>query len=306
MRPETGANDAGAPPRRVLEYLLGRWESLARRFDGAPPGLLKTLQADAGRLVAETLRRGVQFNADMSGLGEFIEAARAADDTIGGPGRFLWSSIWTTMRFGFERSRMVAQVEPFERLRPATDGVRGGRLRDEPEVLRAIDADLCRRIVLDLRERMDAAETERPAEPPATAAPAEFPAAGGIAAPAEPPAAGAPAAVSRLPRPKKSTTAGDARAKLIAALLKHHGYENGCCINYDPIGNNALARLADVAGSSASKFMKSEAGGYAKYRTTCRNTTALNAALAALAGERPARAIFNPTRIAAPDPDNAD
>src|SRR5262249_14849373 len=47
-------------------------------------------------------------------------------------------------------------------------------------------------------------------------------------------------------RAKRSTEPGEAREKLIAALTKHHKYAEASCLNQEPIGNNQLARLADV------------------------------------------------------------
>src|SRR5262249_32651563 len=41
---------------------------------------------------------------------------------------------------------------------------------------------------------------------------------------------------------KRSTERGEGRAKLIAALTKHHQYANGGCLNLDHIGNNELAK----------------------------------------------------------------
>src|SRR5262249_18814112 len=38
--------------------------------------------------------------------------------------------------------------------------------------------------------------------------------------------------------PKRSTERGEGRAKLIAALTKHHQYADGGCLNLEPIGNN--------------------------------------------------------------------
>jgi hypothetical protein len=73
---------------------------------------------------------------------------------------------------------------------------------------------------------------------------------------------------------KRSTERGEGRVKLIAALTKHHQYRNGSCLNWDPIGNNELARQAEVANSTALKFFddefnEGEKGGHAKYRAGC-------------------------------------
>ncbi|MBW3597506.1 MAG: hypothetical protein KY475_09560 [Planctomycetes bacterium] len=84
---------------------------------------------------------------------------------------------------------------------------------------------------------------------------------------------------------KRSTQRGDAREKLIAALTKHHEYANGSCLNQEPIANNALARLAGVAKSSASEFFKDEFKGYGLYRRNCQDITTLVGMLKMVNGE---------------------
>jgi hypothetical protein len=84
---------------------------------------------------------------------------------------------------------------------------------------------------------------------------------------------------------KKSHTRGEGREKLIAALTKHHQYANGGCLNLTPIGNNELARMADVAVSTASAFFEKELGGYTKYRVLCRDAGSLAVALKLLNNE---------------------
>ena len=80
-------------------------------------------------------------------------------------------------------------------------------------------------------------------------------------------------------RLKKSTERGEGRAKLIAALTKHHRYVDDIGLNYEPIKNNDLARLASVSRSTSSAFFKKQFGGYAKYRLLCRNDFRLRIAL---------------------------
>lgn len=63
---------------------------------------------------------------------------------------------------------------------------------------------------------------------------------------------------------KRSTERGEARAKLIAALLKHHG-----CRSVEPIGNNQLARLAGVDKATASAFFRQEFHSHATCRIIC-------------------------------------
>ncbi len=69
---------------------------------------------------------------------------------------------------------------------------------------------------------------------------------------------------------KRSTSAGEARAKVIAAFTKHHDYYGGRCWNYDPIGCTALARAADVAKSTATGWFKEKFGGHFEYAAMCR------------------------------------
>lgn len=81
---------------------------------------------------------------------------------------------------------------------------------------------------------------------------------------------------------KRSTVRGEGQAKLIAALTKHHNYADGSCLNWEPIGNNELARLAEVSESTASTFFKNQFGGHAKYRSACRIQEALIGSLKTL------------------------
>jgi len=68
---------------------------------------------------------------------------------------------------------------------------------------------------------------------------------------------------------KSSHQRGEARIKIIAALTMHHKYKEDSCLNFVPIKNNELARLADVSPSTVSEFFKKEFEGYPKYRKTC-------------------------------------
>jgi len=80
-------------------------------------------------------------------------------------------------------------------------------------------------------------------------------------------------------KPKRSTVKGEAQAKIIGALTLHHKYQHGGCLNLEPIGNNELARLADVSESTASAFFRKKFQGYTKYRAVCGDATRLVAAL---------------------------
>jgi len=55
---------------------------------------------------------------------------------------------------------------------------------------------------------------------------------------------------------KRSTVRGEAQAKLISALTKHHQYTNGGCMEWRPVGARELHRLADVSPATASTFFK--------------------------------------------------
>jgi hypothetical protein len=86
-------------------------------------------------------------------------------------------------------------------------------------------------------------------------------------------------APSPVVRPKRSTEKGEGRALLIAALTKHHKYADGGCLNLEPIGNNELARQAEVANSTASSFFTKEFQGHIKYRAMCQDAERLVGAM---------------------------
>jgi hypothetical protein len=87
------------------------------------------------------------------------------------------------------------------------------------------------------------------------------------------------------PNRKRSTERGEGRAKVIAALTKHHQYADGSCLNLEPIGNNELAKAAGVSPSTASTFFNNEFEGHTKYKALCRNSGRLVAALKLLNNE---------------------
>jgi hypothetical protein len=83
---------------------------------------------------------------------------------------------------------------------------------------------------------------------------------------------------------KKSTVRGEGQIKIVSALTKHHQYADGGCLNMTPIGNNELARLAEVSESTVSDFFNRQfnggkKGGLAKYRAICGDAAKLVAAL---------------------------
>jgi hypothetical protein len=93
-------------------------------------------------------------------------------------------------------------------------------------------------------------------------------------------------------KPKRSTERGEGRAKLISALTNHHKYADGGCLNLEPIGNNELARAADVSVSTASAFFHKEFRGHGKYKALCRNPGSLVAAFKLLNGEYSPHDLF--------------
>jgi hypothetical protein len=86
-------------------------------------------------------------------------------------------------------------------------------------------------------------------------------------------------------KPKKSTERGEGRERVIATLTQHHQYENGSCLNLEPIRNNELARKAGVSKSTVSEFFKKDFKGRLKYRAICRDAGRLADSLKALRGE---------------------
>lgn len=99
---------------------------------------------------------------------------------------------------------------------------------------------------------------------------------------------------------KRSTVKNEARDKLVSALTDHHKYANGGCLNLEPIGNNELARKADVSQGSASQFFKKQFGGHPKYKRLCQDPKKLVAALKLLNQE------YSPMLLYGADPHGED
>jgi hypothetical protein len=91
---------------------------------------------------------------------------------------------------------------------------------------------------------------------------------------------------------KLSTEEGDAQFKLNAALTKHHGYYNGSCLNQEPIGNNELARQAEVDKATASAFFKKQFKGHGNYKVVCAKNGQLLVALMLLNGDFPVHILY--------------
>jgi hypothetical protein len=89
---------------------------------------------------------------------------------------------------------------------------------------------------------------------------------------------------------KRSTQRGEAKAKILSALLAHHRYDNGSCGNLEPMGVNELARQANVAASSVTGFFNSQFGGreredgHYNYKVVCMHPARLAESLKVLDG----------------------
>jgi hypothetical protein len=107
---------------------------------------------------------------------------------------------------------------------------------------------------------------------------------------------------------KRSTERGEGRAKLIAALTKHHQYADGSCLNLEPVGCNELAKAAGVSPSTASAFFHDEFRGHKNYQALCRDVGKLAAALKLLNDEFAPYHLLGAASsdLAVPEQDDAD
>ncbi|MBU4273676.1 MAG: hypothetical protein KKA28_17580 [Planctomycetes bacterium] len=94
---------------------------------------------------------------------------------------------------------------------------------------------------------------------------------------------------------KKSTEKGEAQAKIIAALMKHHEYQDGSCLKQEPIGVRELARLATVGKTSVTRFFTKQFKGRTNYRAACRDVENLVATLKLLNQEYSPYLLFGHT-----------
>lgn len=122
------------------------------------------------------------------------------------------------------------------------------------------------------------------------------------------PAPQSPAMVPTPARSKKSTRNGDGRARLIACLTNHHQYSDGSCLNLEPIGNNKLAKAANVVNSTASEFFRKEFDGHLKYKARCRDSISLIASLKLLNNEYAPHHLFgtSPRDLSTKNADDLD
>jgi hypothetical protein len=98
-------------------------------------------------------------------------------------------------------------------------------------------------------------------------------------------ASASPAAANGVPK-QRNTMKCNNQIKLIAALTQHHQYADGSCLNAEPIGNNELARQAEVGRATANRFFDKWFGGHAVYCGICRrNTRKLVDTIKAMNGE---------------------
>jgi hypothetical protein len=100
-------------------------------------------------------------------------------------------------------------------------------------------------------------------------------------------------------RVRRSTEPVEGRAKIIAALAKHHRYENGICLNSEPVVANELARVAKVGKGTVSRFFNrafndDQKGGYSRYKRACREPGKLTNSLRLLLGELTPSILFKP------------
>ena len=65
----------------------------------------------------------------------------------------------------------------------------------------------------------------------------------------------------------------DSDLLIIGVLNKHHQYENGSCLNSEPIGCRELARRLSKAAAVISHFFKKEFEGHCIYKIQCQNGT---------------------------------
>jgi hypothetical protein len=74
---------------------------------------------------------------------------------------------------------------------------------------------------------------------------------------------------------RRNTTPGSAERRIVSALCTYHQYSERSCGKWEPIGSNALAKLAECATGSVSRFWKKQfrtrgrGGTYEDYRAAC-------------------------------------
>lgn len=92
--------------------------------------------------------------------------------------------------------------------------------------------------------------------------------------------------------PSKNVSKGDARKKLVGALNKHHGYSNGSCDSFEPIGVRKLAKMAKTSpGSAWALFQDHFEGGHPYYLLVCRDPARLTRRMRVINGDIPAERV---------------
>lgn len=86
-------------------------------------------------------------------------------------------------------------------------------------------------------------------------------------------------------RRRQRTPRGGTRAKFVAALTAHHGYENGSIGNQEPITVEALAKAAGISTGSVSTNFNAEFKGHGGYVASCRRGDTLVRQLKLMNGE---------------------
>jgi hypothetical protein len=81
--------------------------------------------------------------------------------------------------------------------------------------------------------------------------------------------------------------------KVVAALRKHHGYDDGSVTNYEPAKNTSLAKKYDLANNALTRFLAAKYPGqrkpYRSYAAACRSRL-IGAHLRLWSGELPMHA----------------
>ena len=89
--------------------------------------------------------------------------------------------------------------------------------------------------------------------------------------------------INPVPKASSGTTSpGSARLKIVAAITKHHEYATDSCLNTEPIGGNALAKLAEVGAGSVTNFFAKNFGSHVKYTHVCQAPATLATYLKAI------------------------
>lgn len=95
----------------------------------------------------------------------------------------------------------------------------------------------------------------------------------------------------RRPQGTRQNLKGEAKAKIISGLTKHHDYATGSCLNLEPINLGQFALSTGVGKTTVSDFLKEQFDGFDQYRNACRSGL-IGDALKLLNGEFSARILL--------------